>query len=175
MTLSSSNQVEIEYYVLTPSMLGQFVRNKRWGIEAYYRKLYGIEKPKTKQMDEGEKLHEKYGFTNEKKFVKKFQIMPNVYVELRGIPDKIDENGRPWEAKTTDGTFVPESKIEGAKTQLLCYLFLMDKDYGFLEFISRTTGKPLEAMRTVVFRDDKKLFSIIKNFIYELRKQKQLI
>ena len=170
-----AEEADIEYYVITPSMLGQFVRNRSWGIEAYYRKLYGKEVPKTWEMEEGERLHEKYGYTNQKKFCKKFKIAPNIIVELRGKPDKIDENGRPWEAKTVSGFYVSPQKIKAAKVQLLCYLFLMDKDYGFLDFISRETGKQLKQYRTVVFRDDAYLMKIIKSFIDTLKKQKQLV
>ena len=170
-----AEETDIEYYVLTPSMLGQFIRNRTWGIQAYYRKLYGKEVPKTYEMEEGERLHEKFGYVNKKKFCKKFKLTPNIIVELRGKPDKIDENGRPWEAKTVSGFYVSPDKFKAAKVQLLCYLFLMDKDYGFLDFISRETGKQLENYRTVVFRNDTYLMTVIKDFIDVLKKQKQLV
>lgn len=163
---------EIEYFILTPSMLGQFVRNTHWGIEAYYRKLYGKQVPKTHEMEEGEKLHEQHGYTNEQKFVKKFQVKPGVWVELRGKPDKIDDQGRPWEAKTISGFYIPEKKFEAAKIQLLCYLFLMDKPVGFLDFISRETGQSVR--QTIVYRDDAYLFDVIKKFLKVLKRQKQL-
>lgn len=165
----------VEYYVLTPHMLGQYVRNTRWGIEAYYRKLYGKQAPKTKEMDEGTRLHEEYGYTNEEKFVKKFELEPGVWVELRGKPDRIDEYGRPYEAKTLEGTYVPKDKYEGAKVQLLCYLFLMDQPIGFLDFISRKTGKRLSGFPRPVHRDDRYLFEIMKNFIKELKSQRQIV
>lgn len=169
----ANEEMEIEYYVLTPSMLGQFIRKPSWGIRAYYDKLYGRQRPKTAEMEEGEKLHEKHGYTNEQKFVKKFQIDPGVWVELRGKPDKIDEKGRPWEAKTLDGFFVPDHKFEAAKIQLLCYLFLMEQPYGFLDFISRETGKSVR--KSIVYRDDGYLFDVIRKFIKTLRRQRQLV
>jgi len=154
-------------------MLGQFARQPNWGIEAYYRKLYGKKVPQTAEMEEGNRLHEEHGYTNEKKFVKKFQVEPGVWIELRGKPDKIDNEGRPWEAKTISGFYIPDKKYEAAKVQLLCYLFLMDQPFGFLDFISRETGKSVR--KSIVYRDDEYLFRLIRRFVKILRSQKQLV
>ena len=171
---SQKNFADVEYFVLTPSMLGSFVRKANWGIQAYYRKLYGIKIPKTKEMEQGETLHEHYGYTNKQKLVKKFEIEPGVVVELRGIPDRIDSEGRPWEAKTIDGVFVSDDKYEAAKIQLLCYLFMLDSDYGYIDFISRTTGSRLPRFPKIILRNDDYLFDVIRSFVKILRNQKQL-
>lgn len=161
-------------FTLTPSMIGQFVRHKTWGIQAYYKKLYGIRTPKSHEMNRGEQIHEKFGYTNKQKFVKRFMLRDDVIIELRGIPDKIDDMGRPWEAKTIDGTFVTSDKFEGARAQLLCYLFMMDKSVGFIDFINRQTERRISGYPKLVMRDDASLFKILNDFVDELIKQKQL-
>ena len=166
-------EVSDEFFVITPSMLNAFIRNERWGIQAYYRKLYHKEAPRTYEMQEGERLHENLGYTNREKFVRKFKLPgTNWVVELRGVPDKIEEDGRPVEAKTVAGFWADDKKLEGAKVQLLCYLFLMDKDFGYVDLISRETGQRVK--RFTIYRDDYELFRIIRKFILTIRRQKQL-
>lgn len=162
------------FFVLTPSMVGQFVRHKTWGIQAYYKKLYGIRTPKSHEMNRGEQIHEKFGYTNKQKFIKRFMLRDDVLVELRGVPDKIDDMGRPWEAKTLDGTYVTSDKYEGARAQLLCYLFMMDKPVGFVDFINRQTEHRVSGFPKPVMRNDRELFRILNSFVDELIKQKQL-
>ena len=167
-------EVGDEFFVITPSMLNAFVRNERWGIQAYYRKLYHKEAPRTHEMQEGERLHEMLGYTNKEKFVKKFRLPgTNWVIELRGVPDKIEADGRPVEAKTVAGFWADNKKLEGARVQLLCYLFLMDKDFGYVDLISRETGETIR--RFTVYRDDHELFRTIKKFVSRLKRQKQLL
>ena len=161
---------------LTPSILYNFVLKPRWGMEAYYRRLYGKQKPATKEMIEGTQLHESLGYDNKIKFRKKFTLKPynSLIIELSGVPDKIDENGRPWEAKTVDGMDFPYTKLKAAKIQLLSYLFLMDKDFGYVDFISRKTKQSLTGFPKHVLRNDPLLFLTIRDFIRTLYSQQQL-
>lgn len=157
---------------ISPHMLNAFVISPKYGIEAYYRSKYKKHKEPTKEMSRGIELHEKLGYNNQESFEKTFKIDvegEEYLVHMKGIPDKLEPL---TELKTTESFFIPDKKIEAAKAQMLCYLFLTDKLEGLVKFVNSLTEKEIKVVH--VYRNDLRLKELIRKFIRHLKKQKQL-
>lgn len=150
-------------YYLSPHLLGRYLLRKREAIDAFF----GRKKPETKEMKLGKDWHEKLGFTNEELFEKEFELDGRKIV-LRGVPDYIDED-TVAELKTVGGKYVSERYLESAEVQLLAYLFLTDRPNGQVVVVNRETGDTIEKFR--VFRNDEKLFSVIRRFIRDVERR----
>jgi len=148
-----------------PHLLGRFVIAPREAIDTFF----GRKRPKTKEMKLGEDWHAKLGYTNDQLFEKEFEVDGKTVV-LRGVPDYIDENSVE-ELKTVGTKYVSERYLTGAEVQMLAYLFLTDRPNGKVRVVDRRTGDTIEEF--TVFRDDERLFDIIRRFIREVEKREK--
>ncbi len=146
-----------------PHLLGRFVVNKREAVDAFF----GRKRQRTREMKLGVDWHEKLGYTNEELFEKEFELDGEVIV-MRGVPDYIDGD-TVEELKTVGGKYVGERYLEGARVQMLAYLFLTDRPNGRVVVVDRNTGEIVEEFR--VFRDDGELMDVVRRFIREIKKR----
>lgn len=148
-----------------PHLLGRFVINRREAVDVFF----GKRKQRTKEMRLGIDWHEKLGYTNEEMFEKEFELEGERIV-LRGVPDYIDDD-TVEELKTVGGKYVGDRYLEGARVQMLAYLFLTGRPNGRVVVVDRNTGEVVEEFR--VFRDDEELMGIIRSFIREVKKREE--
>ena len=148
-----------------PHLLGRFVVNRREAVDAFF----GRRKPRTREMKLGIDWHEKLGYTNEEVFEKEFEL-EGERVVLRGVPDYIDDD-TVEELKTVGGKYVGERYLEGARIQMLAYLFLTERPNGRVVVVDRNTGEIVEEFR--VFRNDEELMDVVRDFLREIKKRER--
>lgn len=152
-------------------MLNSFVQGYvRDAVAAFY----GHYPKENEYMRKGRELHEKHGYTNDRKFSVTFELDSD-YVELVGIPDYIDDKRKIIkEAKFlfNYGGYIDKKKREGAEIQVLAYLYMLDWYMGTVDFWDAKTEKLV--YRKHVFRDDSKLLKVIRNFIKTIKSQQRI-
>ncbi len=157
----------VDYFV-TPSILNAFVQNEKWGYEAYLATLDPslASEPNFFALN-GWEIHEKYGYSNRKRFYKVICI-DEYEVALEGTPDKLNPL---TEVKTTNK--ITERKIQAAEVQLQGYMYLTGETYGEVIFYNQKTEKVI--FKCGYFFSRKKLEYWILRFIEYVRKQERAV
>ena len=154
---------------ISPSMLNSFVQGY---VNDAINAFYGHYPEATEYMKKGTELHEKLGYNNRKKFSVTFELDGD-YVELVGIPDKIDRR-RVYECKILNkyNGWINPKKKNGAEIQVLAYLFMLGYHYGEVHFFDAKTERLV--FHLPVTRDDKRLMNVIRKFIRTIKKQQHI-